>query len=169
MAVASSVLVGMAEIQVIKGSGNFSCLGLGSCIGLCMLDPVANVGGMAHVMLPEAFPDRPGEKLGKFANTAVPELIAQMEKSGAAKARILTAIAGGAQVFKFGGEGTNRLEIGRRNAIAVTEMLSSAGLKIKAQDVGGTLGRTVMMVVESGLVSVRTVSQGEKTLCNLRD
>ena len=94
--VAQSVMVGMAEIQVLKGTGTFSCLGLGSCIGLCLLDPSNNVGGMAHVMLPEAFPDRPVEKRGKFADTAVPELLEQMLKAGAKKEKILAAIAGGA-------------------------------------------------------------------------
>jgi chemotaxis protein CheD len=168
MPVASNVMVAMAEMHVIKGSGAFSCLGLGSCIGLCMLDPVTNVGGMVHVMLPETFPDRTADKLGKFANTAVPELMDQLVAAGAKKERLVCAIAGGAQVFKFGTEGTNRLEIGRRNAEAVLTHLKSRGLSPRAQEVGGSLGRTMTLVIETGVVSVRTVTQGEKTLCNLR-
>jgi chemotaxis protein CheD len=168
MAIATKILVGMAEIHVVKGPGSFSCLGLGSCIGLCMIDPVTHVAGMAHVMLPEAFADRKGEKPGKFADTAVPELIAQLEKAGAKKDRLVCAIAGGAQVFKFGAEGTNRLEIGRRNAEAVLTHLKSRGFAPKAQEVGGSLGRTMTLIVETGLVTVRTVTQGEQSLCNLR-
>ncbi len=168
MAVASNVLVGMAEIHVLKGSGGFSCLGLGSCIGLCMMDPTAQVAGMAHVMLPEAFADRAGEKPGKFADTAVPELLALLEKAGARPERLVCAIAGGAQVFKFGAEGTNRLEIGRRNAEAVLTHLKSRGYTPRGQEVGGSLGRTMTLVIETGIITVRTVTQGEKTLCNLR-
>jgi chemotaxis protein CheD len=168
MAVASPVLVGMADIQILKATGSFSCLGLGSCIGLCLFDPTSQIGGMAHVMLPEAFPDRPGDKLGKFADTAVPELLAQLEKAGANPMRLVCAIAGGAQVFKFGAEGTNRLEIGRRNTEAVLAHLKKRGITPKAQDVGGSLGRTMTMTMETGIVAVRTVTQGEKTLCNLR-
>ena len=168
MALATSVLVSMAEIQVLKERGQFSCLGLGSCIGLCMLDASSNVGGMAHVMLPEAFPDRVNQKPGKFADTAIPELLAQLEKAGARRDRLVCAIAGGAQVFKFGGEGANRLEIGRRNAESVISHLKKYGLAPKGKEVGGTLGRTMTLCIETGVVMVRTVTQGERTLCSLR-
>lgn len=168
MTVASPVLVGMSDIAVAKGPGLFSCLGLGSCIGLCLLDPVANVGGMAHIMLPEQFSEASGAKPGKFADTAVPEIVSQLERLGARFNRLLVAIAGGAQVFRFGSEAAPRLDIGRRNTSAVIEQLSKIGLRVAAQDVGGTLGRTVTMTNESGIIRVKTVSQGERTLCNLR-
>lgn len=168
MTTASSVLVSMAEIHILKDRGLFSCLGLGSCIGVGMLDPTTNIGGMAHVMLPEAFPDRPTEKPGKFADTAIPELLAQLEKAGARREKLLCAIAGGAQVFKFGGDGANRLEIGRRNTEAVISHLKKLGFAPKGQEVGGTLGRTMTLCIETGVVTVRTVTQGEKKLCSLR-
>ena len=168
MPVASSVMVSMAEIHILKDRGIFSCLGLGSCIGVCMLDPTTNVAGMAHVMLPEAFPDRPGDKPGKFANTAIPHLLSELEKAGARKERLICAISGGAQVFKFGGDGANRLEIGRRNAEAVISHLKTNGLPLRAQEVGGSLGRTMTLCIETGLVMVRTVTQGERKLCSLR-
>ena len=65
-AVEGAVLVGMADIQVIRGSGQLTCLGLGSCIGLCGLDVSANVAGMVHIMLPQAFQGKGVEKPGKF-------------------------------------------------------------------------------------------------------
>ena len=49
MPVATTLVVGMADIQVVKGGGVLSCLGLGSCIGLCALDPHAQVAGMVHI------------------------------------------------------------------------------------------------------------------------
>lgn len=168
MTTSTPVLVGMADIAVLKGTGQFTCLGLGSCIGLAALDPIANVGGMIHVMLPEAFPDKPVEKLGKFADTGVPELIAQMEKLGAIKSRLILAMAGGAQVFKFGSSPNARLDIGARNHVAVEAALKKLGLKCIASDVGGNLGRTVLMSIETGQVKVRTVASGEKLLCGLR-
>lgn len=168
MAVATSVLVGMADIQVLKGTGQFTCLGLGSCIGLSALDPVANVGGMVHVMLPEAFNDREVDKPGKFADTGVIELVRQMEKLGASRGRLITAMVGGAQVFKFGAQSGGKLDIGARNTKAVQEQLKALGLRCVASEVGGHLGRTVTMAVDTGLVVVKTVSQGERPLCNLR-
>jgi chemotaxis protein CheD len=29
-------------------------LGLGSCIGICLYDPISKVSGMAHIMLPSS-------------------------------------------------------------------------------------------------------------------
>lgn len=168
MPVTSPVLVGMAEIAVLKGQGQFTCLGLGSCIGLCAIDPITNVGGMVHVMLPEAFADRPVDKIGKFANTGVPQLIKELEKLGAVKSRLKLAMAGGAQVFKFGDGSANRLDIGNRNTIAVKKMLQELGLKAMAEETGGHSGRTMIVTIETGEVKVRTVAEAERLLCNLR-
>lgn len=166
MTVAAPVLVGMAEIHTLRQTGQLACLGLGSCVGVCMLDPDNRIGGMAHIMLPEAYPGKPIDKPGKFANTGVPELLKMMERMGAQRHRLLVAIAGGAQVFSFGGE--SRLDIGARNSAAVREQLEQMGLRPKAIDIGGNLGRTVTMTVDNGHVRVRTVSQGERLLCELR-
>jgi len=163
----SQVLVGMAEIHVLKGQGVFSCLGLGSCIGLAGYDPVNKVGGMVHVMLPEVFPDRPNDKPGKFADSGVPLLLSMLEKAGAVKSRMKWAMGGGAQVFKFGDATVNRLDIGNRNTIAVLAQVQKLGLKVIAQDTGGNNGRTITFDVETGLVRVRTVTQGERELCRL--
>lgn len=166
--VASPTLVGMAEIQIIRGSGQLACLGLGSCIGLCMLDPESKVAGMVHVMLPEAYPGKPVEKPGKFADTGVIQLIRMMERAGANRSRLTMAYAGGAQVFSFG-TGESRLDIGARNSAAVLAQLQSLGMRARAFDVGGNLGRTVTFSMETGQIRVRTVSQGERLLCSLKD
>jgi chemotaxis protein CheD len=158
----------MAETQVIKGSGQLSCLGLGSCIGLCGLDPVANVAGMVHIMLPQAFQGKGEEKPGKFADTGIPALLDAMKKAGADISRVKFAMAGGAQVFKFSANAESKLDIGARNAQAVQDGVRSFGLKLIAQETGGNSGRTVTFTLETGAYTVRTVTSGEKTLCNLR-
>ena len=53
-------------------------LGLGSCIGLAIVDRTAGVAGLAHIVLPESN-DRV-DQVGKFADTAVPELIEKMRQ-----------------------------------------------------------------------------------------
>jgi len=167
-AVGGSLLVGMAEIQTVKGAGQLTCLGLGSCIGLCGFDPMSKVAGMVHVMLPEAFAGKPVEKPGKFADTGVPALLDALKKAGADSSRLLFAMAGGAQVFKFGASPESRLDIGSRNSVAVTRVLKEMGFRIVAHDTGGSNGRTVIFTVETGDFTVRTVTSGEKTLCNLK-
>lgn len=165
----TAVMVGMAEIHVLKGPGTFSCLGLGSCIGLCALDPVSNVAGCAHIMLPAAFADKKVERPGKFADTGVPEMIAMMERLGAQRNRLMLTMAGGAQVFRYGGDAhQSKLDIGARNAVAVDEALKQLGLTVRIKDVGGNQGRTVLFVAETGLVTVRTATTPERPLANLR-
>ena len=157
----------MADLKVIKGHGELTCVGLGSCIGLCALDPIAAVAGMVHVVLPETLPDKEG-KPGKFADTAVPALVKELEAHGADRNRIVFAMAGGAQVFKFGDGSEVRLDIGTRNADAVRKQVESLNLPILGTDVGGNLARTLLLKLETGAVIVRTVTQGESSLCNLR-
>ncbi len=162
-----SVHVGMADMKVAKGSETFVCIGLGSCIGVAALDPVAKVGGMLHVMLPEAFGGDCAENPAKFADTGVPAFVERLEAAGARRSRLRVALAGGAQVFQFGDDNGGRLQIGVRNAMAVTKMLAKLGLKAVAQDVGGTKGRTLILSLETGEVRLRALKQEERSLCSL--
>jgi chemotaxis protein CheD len=162
--VAAPVLVGMAELQAITGAALLTCLGLGSCVSVCALDPVANVSGMAHIMLPTSFADQEVDRPAKFADTGIRELVSSMEKLGAIRQRLVVAVAGGANVKTS----EELLNIGKRNADAVIEQLQALGVRCVACDLGGHLGRTVTMSSDSGKVVVRTTSKGEDVLCTLR-
>jgi len=165
---ASQLLVGMADIQIVRGPAIFNCLGLGSCIGLVAHDKVVDVTAMVHIMLPEAFKDKPVDKPGKFADTGIAEMLRQMAGLGADPKRTVFAFAGGAQVFKYGTAGPNRLDVGARNGHAVEEILKGLGLRSLASDIGGSNGRTVTVDAGTGIVKVRTLVTGEKVLCNLK-
>ncbi|MBS1713545.1 MAG: chemotaxis protein CheD [Armatimonadetes bacterium] len=165
----STVVVGMAEIHVVKSPGVLSCLGLGSCIGLVAFDPVSEVAGMIHLMLPASFKDKPVDKPGKFADTGLPEMLRLLESAGAPKSRLVVAYAGGAQVFKFGDQGAGRLDVGARNIEAVEAAVRALGIRPIFTDVGGANGRTVTVELSTGNVKVRTVNTGEKLVCNLRE
>lgn len=168
MAAPQKVLVGMCDIHVSKGLQHYCCLGLGSCIGLVAYDKLADVSGMVHIMLPEAFKDKPVEKPGKFADTGLEELLKQMTDLGAVNRRLVVGYAGGAQVFKIGAGGDSRMDVGARNSQAVNAILDKLGIKPIAIDIGGSSGRTVMIDQQSGIVKVRTIVGGEKVLCNLK-
>ncbi len=163
-----SVNVGMAEVRSYKGSATYTCLGLGSCIAVCLLDPVTDVSVVAHIMLPHSFPGKPNEEPGKFADTAVPEIRRQLEALGGSVADAAVAYAGGAQVFQFGSGDKNRLDIGTRNSEAVRQALTEHGFRIMATDVGGASGRSLVFESASGSVRIRSFTQGETELCNLR-
>jgi len=81
--VLAELVARMAEIVASrKESDVLVAMGLGSCIGVALLDRASPVAGLAHVVLPEG---RSGTAVpAKFADTAVPELIRQVSALGAA-------------------------------------------------------------------------------------
>jgi len=97
MTTAAEVMVRMGELAVSRTSGDvLVSIGLGSCIGLCLIDRRRQAVGLAHVMLPTG---GPGETPGKFAPSAVPALV---EELGAVKTALEAVLVGGAQMFSFG-------------------------------------------------------------------
>ncbi len=140
-------------------------LGLGSCIGLCVLDPMRKQGCLAHIMLPDSRSTQ-GSQPGKYADTAVDYVVSEMTARGAAKSGLRVAIAGGAQLFSFQGD-ESVLDVGKRNAESVIRAMDGLHLKLIAKDVGGSAGRTVFFDVATGKVMVRQLGQGETLLADL--
>ena len=100
--------VRMGEIEVSSQTGEeLVARGLGSCIGLALIDRRVGVAGMAHIVLPEA-PNESDPEPGKFADLAVPELISQMKRAGAVVRRLDAVLAGGARMFELGEHGHRR-------------------------------------------------------------
>jgi len=125
-------------------------IGLGSCIGLAMVDRSARVAGLAHVVLPES-----GSAVGppgKYADLAIPALLDLVRRAGARKERLEIAMVGGAKMFALG----TGLDIGARNDAAVREALRAAGLSVRVAETGGNSGRTVRVYSGEGLVKVHT-------------
>lgn len=157
------IKVGMADLKIAKYPDTLTTLGLGSCIGICLYDSSSKVAGMAHIMLPSSKAIRNNSNTAKFADTAIVELISQMEKVGASKSRLVGKIAGGAQMFSFSSQ-NEMMKIGERNAEAVRELLKTMRIPIKADDTGGNFGRTIEFYTESGNLLIKTIGHGEKTV-----
>jgi chemotaxis protein CheD len=151
--------VRMGEIEVSSQTGEeLVARGLGSCIGLALIDRRGGVAGMAHIVLPEA-PDDSDPAPGKFADLAVPELISQMEQAGAAVRRLDAVLAGGARMFELGD-----MDIGARNAEAVKDGLARSGVTVRAADTGGNRGRTMRLTVGEFTVRVKEAGGQATTL-----
>ncbi len=155
--------VGMAEIKVTLAPYRLITTGLGSCIGLCMYDPVIKVGGMAHVVLPNLTNLKDSDPGGKYAVTAIPLLVNSMVKFGANRYRLVAKIAGGAEMFSFPGQ-SSVLKIGERNAETIKEILEDMGIPLIAEEVGGNYGRTIEFDTNSGELLVKTINHGERII-----
>jgi chemotaxis protein CheD len=157
------IKVGMADLKPGRSPDNIISYGLGSCVGIALYDPVAKIGGLAHIMLPDSSQARPTDNHAKFADTALPILLDKIVEMGASKSRITAKIAGGSQMFTFV-QATDIMRIGERNIEAVREGLKKLSLRLTAEDVGGNYGRTVELQLETGVFSIKTVDKGEKKL-----
>ncbi|SCW42581.1 chemotaxis protein CheD [Paenibacillus tianmuensis] len=158
------IKVGMADLNVAHLTGVLKTTGLGSCVGVTLFDAKAKVAGMAHVMLPTSDIAREGKlNIAKYADTAIPEMIRQMEDLGAQVKRMVAKMAGGAQMFAFGSQ-SDTMRIGPRNVESCKEMLSRYQISIIAEDTGGNYGRTIEFDCESGMLMIRSVQHGVKEL-----
>lgn len=147
--------------------------GLGSCVAICLYDPVARAGGMLHALLPVT-PDNPRRNKGatalstssaKFVDQGTSLLINSLSELGARRTRLTAQLCGGAQVLSAPGfEEESTLNIGKRNIRAAESALKAARIQIKAQDTGGSIGRTVRLYIATGQVTVKSLGRGEQGL-----
>lgn len=158
------IKVGMADLKTCISPDGVTTLGLGSCVGIALRDPVTKVGGLAHIMLPDSTAIRnSSQNIAKFADTGITELVNQMEKLGANKARLEAKIAGGATMFQFNSN-NGTMMIGERNVEASKQKLAELKIPILAEDTGANYGRTVTYFPETGEFHIRAVGKAQTVI-----
>lgn len=158
----SEVMVRMGEHAVSADPSTvLVSIGLGSCIGLALVDRKAAFAGLAHIMLP-AGPRAAPAAPSKFADLAVSRMLEDLAGLGVAKSRLEAVLVGGAQMFSFGANGG--MDIGTRNEEATRAALESAGIAVRAAATGGGKGRTVRVHVAEGLVTVKEAGGRDEEL-----
>jgi chemotaxis protein CheD len=160
------ISVGLGEVAATRAAvaDHLVAHGLGSCIALCLYEPLTGVGGLAHIVLPGSDPaNRPN---GKFAGSALPALLAALAQAGGPLHlwRYQARLAGGAHVLAMGG-GETLPRVGDMNVEAVKAALAAADVPVYGEDVGGWRGRTVWFDPrEGGKIRIRTVGGRELQL-----
>ena len=157
------IKVGMADLKVCKSPNAVKTLGLGSCVGIAVRDPVTKVGGLAHIMLPDSTSIRNNSNIPKFADTGIEELVRQIVSAGANRNRLVAKIAGGAQMFSFQ-QKADMVRVGDRNVEAVKKKLQQMKIPILASDTGKNYGRTVIFYPETGDFVIRRVGKGDSVI-----
>ena len=152
------LIIGIADMKMAKGEGMLVTYALGSCIGICLHDPVLKLGALVHIMLPVNM--EAGRKTPmKYADTGIRETLRLMESKGASRNRITAKIAGGAKMFEVGSSSLGN--IGQRNIESVHMNLKKEGIRLLKEDVGGTVARTLLFDVNSGLGCVCSYGRQE--------
>lgn len=149
----------MADLQIASHRDRLKTLGLGSCVGVVIYDPVHKLGGMAHIMLPSSELAKGAvHNQAKYVDTAIPELMRLLIQSGAQRRNLISKLAGGAQMFALS-SGQDQLRIGQRNVEASIITLQNLSIPIIAQQTGGTQGRTIELDCETGDLYLWTVNR----------
>lgn len=158
------LVVRVAELEVGARGDVLVTIGLGSCVAIVLHDPVAGVGGLAHVLLPSPSLSRRGDAgPGRFPQTAVPALVERMAALGAAPRRLTARLAGGAAMFNnLTPAGT--IQMGERNAVASRQALLAHGIGVTGEDLGGDYGRTVRLDVATGALRISSLRHGVRQL-----
>jgi chemotaxis protein CheD len=157
------IIVRVADLRAGSNQDVLVTIGLGSCVAVLLHDPVAKVGGLAHVLLPSTALGRKDDSPAKFPQTAVPRLLELMAELGANTRRVTARLAGGASMFA-GLAAPGTIQMGERNTVACRQVLMHHGVPIAGQATGGDYGRTVKLWVADGRVEVSSVSHGVQTL-----
>ena len=148
----NKLVVGIADMKMARNEGMLITYALGSCVGICLYDPLIRLAALVHVMLPINMETNRKTPL-KYADTGIRETLRQMEGRGAARPRIVAKIAGGARMFEVTGGGSLG-NIGMRNVESTHMVLRREGIRLLREDVGGTTARTLLFDVESGQACV---------------
>lgn len=156
-------VVGISDCKLSKDPSDVVVTyALGSCIGLSLYDPLAMVGGILHLMLPDSQFRSRGRELNPFAyaDTGFYAFLEKAVALGAAKARLTAKVVGGSNMLQHSAV----LDIGKRNAEAMLSILTREGIPITGKSLGGSVGRSMQLDLSNGAVVVRLLGRGQEKL-----
>ncbi len=123
---------------------------LGSCISVCIFDPVAKVGGMNHFLLPEEHnADRKDSFSMRYGNNAMETLLNEVLKRGGQKTRLVLKAFGAGNVLSI------NADIGAKNQIFLKQYITDEGMKLDTCDLGGDFPRRVAFFPATGKAFVK--------------
>lgn len=131
---------------------------LGSCVAVCLHDPVNQISGMNHYLLP--LWNNEGLASPKYGNISIEKLIDAMESVGCERRNIIAKVFGGASPNNFSAS-SNALLVGEKNVNLAMDILAKNRIKVVAKDVGGLRGRKIAMNSITGKVILKYTQQSE--------
>lgn len=141
---------------------------LGSCISVCLYDPVNGVGGMNHFMLPEGGQGRESlygtgglnkdkltENSMRYGITAMEVLIGEMQKKGADRNHMKAKVFGGGRVIN---RDSGAPTVGDKNIGFAKAYLKTEKIPIESENVGDSHGRKIFFLTGNNSVFVKKVA-----------
>jgi len=156
----SSVVVGVGDLQVADVRGTLVTHGLGSCVAVCVLLPSTGWGALLHFMLPSSRidPRRAERQPALFSDTGIAALFGELASRGSLVQPVVKIVGGASTGLASG------LDMGKRNVLAARKQLWHRSFAIAAEEVEGSISRTVHFEVATGRVRISTPNQPERVL-----
>ena len=129
---------------------------LGSCVAVCLFDPINKMGGINHYMLP--LWNGEGLPVPRFGNVAIKKLIEKMEQLGSNKKHLKAKVFGGSAIHETA---SGLLNVGERNIVIARDMLAEERIPIISSDLGGSRGRRLLFDTGSGMVKMRYIKKSQ--------
>jgi chemotaxis protein CheD len=144
--------IGIGELVVSKSPAVLRTL-VGSCVGMTLYDPFRKVGGMAHIVHPES--NGRVDQPGKYADTAIRELMRELANQGGEQRRLVAKYAGGAKMLNA----FSSNPIGDLNVEMIERILTQLGIPILGRECGGKHGRRLALDLTRGVLRIEAVGQ----------
>jgi chemotaxis protein CheD len=157
------IRVKVADYAIARGPQVIATIGLGSCVAIALYDRDTQIGGLAHILLPNQAMSRETANPAKFPDTIVPLMLEEMREMGTRHARVQAKIVGGASMFGQLVSSTG-VNVGERNIAATREALAASGVPIIGEDTGLDYGRSVYFHLADGRLEVRSLKKGDRVI-----
>lgn len=160
---AERIVVRVGDLAAARPPSVLATYGLGSCVAVLLHDPATGVGGLAHILLPAPSPGRGTGSVARYAISAVPALVAEIEALGARRGTLVGRLVGGASMFASLAP-PGAIQIGDRNCVAAQAALANLEIPLAGTAVGGDYGRSVELTLPSGRALVTSYAHAPEYL-----
>ncbi|MBE9504451.1 MAG: chemotaxis protein CheD [Proteobacteria bacterium] len=127
---------------------------LGSCIAVCLWDPINKIGGINHYMLP--LWNGEGLSEPKYGNIAIKKLTEKLVVLGSKKRNLKAKVFGGSTIHE---NAHGLINVGERNIILARDLLEAEGIPIISSDTGGSRGRRLLFYTNTGVAKLRYIKK----------
>ncbi|OQY60450.1 MAG: chemotaxis protein CheD [Desulfobacteraceae bacterium 4572_88] len=127
---------------------------VGSCVAVCLFDPVNHVGGMNHILLPGGADMRRFDSSARYGINAMELLINRIMNLEGNRHRLVAKIFGGAHLLPAISEENG---VGKKNIAFVLEFLRNESIRIISRDLAGHASRRLFFLTDTGEVFLKRI------------
>lgn len=131
------IVVIQGEYQISAGPEVVLSTLLGSCVAMCLYDPIARAGGMNHFLLPGLETDDDGTSSLRYGAHAMELLVNGLVAAGARRHQLRAKLFGGARML------AGLTDLGSRNAEFAEDYLRRENIAYTGGSLRGDRGRRI--------------------------